>query len=349
MLVRSDGCPGLERTETRAERMNSIRHILVAVKDPTAKALPGVAKGAQLALALGAELTLFQSISVPIYLDGDISYLNQGLADAERCTREACLRDLERIAKKLRQTGLKVAVSAQFDYPVYEAVIREARRVRADLIVAEQHRGHRAASLLHLADWELLRLSPYPVLLVKQPRPYRRPVVLAAVDPDHAYAKPARLDPQILAAGSLIAGALKGTLHAVHAYVPLPVLAFPYGAISEEAVQRIQASSEKFAERKLERELKGMRMPKARRHLIGRHPADAISQVAEETDSSLVVMGAIVRSGLKRLLIGNTAERVLDRLACDVLVVKPKQLLKHIPPKRRGARYVSLPSIPPAM
>ncbi len=326
--------------------MNSIRHILVAVKDPTAKALPGVAKAAQLALALEADLTLFQSISVPLYLDGDMSYLNQGLADAERCTQEACLRDLERIARRLRQKGIKVAVSAQFDYPVYEAVIREARRVRADLIVAEQHRGHRAASLLHLADWELLRLSPFPVLLVKEPRPYRRPVVLAAVDPDHTYAKPARLDREILGAASLIGAALKGTLHAVHAYVPLPVLAFPYGAISEEAVQRIQRNSAQVAERKLERELKGIRVPKARRHLIGRHPADAISQVAAGTGSSLVVMGAMARSGLKRLLIGNTAERVLDRLTCDVLVLKPKQLTKRIPPKRRGARYVSFPTTP---
>jgi universal stress protein E len=326
--------------------MNSIRHILVAVKDPAAKALPGVAKAAQLALALGADLTLFQSISVPLYLDGDISYLNQGLADAERCTQEACLRGLERIARKLRSRGIKVSVSAQFDYPVYEAVIREAARVRANLIVAEQHRGHRAASLLHLTDWELLRLSPVPVLLVKQTRAYRRPVVLAALDPDHTYAKPARLDEEILSAGSLIAGALKGTLHAIHAYVPLPVLAFPYGAISEDAVQRLQANSAQVAGRKLARELKKTRVPQARRHLVGRHPADAISQVAEKTRSSLVVMGAIARSGLKRLLIGNTAERVLDRLACDVLVVKPKQLRKHIPPKRRGARYVSFPATP---
>jgi universal stress protein E len=324
--------------------MNAIRHILVAVKNPTATTLPGVAKAAQLALALGAQVTLFRSISVPIDLDGDITYLNQGLADAEQCTREACLRGLETIARRLRRKGIKVAVSAQFDYPVYEAVIREAARVRADLIVAEQHHGHRAASLLHLADWELLRMSPVPVLLVKQAGAYRRPVVLAAVDPDHTYAKPARLDQEILGAGSLIAGALKGTLHAVHAYVPLPVLAFPQGAISEVAVQRMQASSAQVAGRKLERELKKTQVPESRRHLVGRHPADAISQVADETHSAVVVMGAIARSGLKRLLIGNTAERVLDRLACDVLVVKPKHLIKRVPQKRRGVRYVSFPA-----
>jgi universal stress protein E len=48
-------------------------------------------------------------------------------------------------------------------------------------------------------------------------------------------------------------------------------------------------------------------------------------------------MGAISRSGFKRLLIGNTAERVLDRLTCDILVIKPGHLVNRIPQKRRGA------------
>jgi universal stress protein E len=33
-------------------------------------------------------------------------------------------------------------------------------------------------------------------------------------------------------------------------------------------------------------------------------------------------MGAISRSGLKRIFIGNTAEHTLDSLKCDLLVVK---------------------------
>ena len=33
-------------------------------------------------------------------------------------------------------------------------------------------------------------------------------------------------------------------------------------------------------------------------------------------------MGAVSRSGLQRIFIGSTAERVLDRLPCDLIVVK---------------------------
>jgi universal stress protein E len=45
--------------------------------------------------------------------------------------------------------------------------------------------------------------------------------------------------------------------------------------------------------------------------------------VVKRTRAGIVVMGALSRSGLRRMFIGNTAESVLDALACDVLVVKP--------------------------
>lgn len=319
--------------------MNDIRRILVAVKNPAAKTLPAVLKASQLATAFGAELILFQSIDLPMFVQGDVSYMSDGLADFERCTGEACESSLEVIARNLRRKGIKVSVSAQFDYPIYEAVIREATRLKVDLIVAEQHHGHRAASLLHLTDWELLRLSPVPVLLVKDARAYRSPKILAAVDPDHTYAKPVWLDREILCAGQDIAQALHGTLHAVHAYAPIPVLAFPTGAITEEDVETICARSGEAANKKLKRALRDAELRNVISHVVARHPSDAIAEVAGEIHSSLVVMGAISRTGFKRLLIGSTAERVLDRLPCDVLVIKPASLAKRIPQKRRGLRH----------
>lgn len=326
--------------------MSDLRRILVAIKNPAAKSHPAVLKASQLAKALGAELILFQAISLPPLVEADMSYLNDGLADAERCTSEECEKALEAIARRIRRKGIAVSVSAQFDYPIYEAVIREAARLQADLIVAEQHHGHRAATLLHLVDWELLRLSPVPVLLVKDPRPYRRPKVLAAVDPDHAYAKPVWLDREILDIGEVFAKALHGTLHAVHAYTPVSVLAFPTGAISEDEVEATRRRSADLASRKLRGTLRDAEVANVIPHTVGRHPPDAIVEVADQIHSALVVMGAISRSGFKRLLIGNTAERVLDCLACDVLIVKPSHLIERISTKRRGTVRTRFPPNP---
>jgi universal stress protein E len=326
--------------------MPAIRCILAAIKDPRARRLAGVRKAARLAQAYGARLALFHALAEPVYvggLDGDLSPLYDNPAAVERAVREAALAQLERMARRLRRTGLEVTVSAEWDFPAYEAIVREACRVKAGLIVAEQHPGrHFAARLLHLNDWELLRLAPMPVLLVKSTRALRRPAILAAVDPDHSYGKPLRLDRQILRAGARLAHALHGVLHAGYAYVPLPLTAFSDGALSDHEVERVEVHATRAATRKLERTVNGMGIPRSRQHVLGRHPVDAIAQLAASTRAAIVVMGAISRSGIRRLLIGNTAEKLLDRLACDLLIVKPPRLVKAPARTRRGARYLGV-------
>jgi universal stress protein E len=328
-------------------RMRRIRRILVALKDPAARSLPALGKAAQLARATGAELVLFEALTTAPSVDSDTIEVGH-LREAERRTRESGLTRLERHAQRLRRVGIKVSVSAEWDYPAHEAVIRAAVRAGADLIVAERHAGrHLAAGLLRLTDWELLRLAPLPVLLVKRSGRYRRPRVLAAVDPDRRYAKPAQLDREILEAGTLFARALKGTLHAVHAYSPLPLTAYTHGTLSQEIVVDMQRRSARAAAEKLERLAAPAGIPVRRRHLIARHPSDAIPQAAAATHSAIVVMGALARSGLKRLLIGNTAEQVLDHLPCDLLVIKPSGARPQVSRRRRGVRYLSLPAVVP--
>lgn len=317
--------------------MHSIRRILVAVKDPQGKSL-AVAKAAQLACALGASLELFHSLSSPLFVDAYA--IDNARPDIERDICERCAADLERIAASLRSDGLKVSVSTRWDYPAYEAVIRHAQRVQADLIVAERHpTRHILPGLLHFSDWELLRLSPVPVLLVKTGGTYRRPTVLAAIDPTHAFSKPTRLDAQILEASSTMAAALRGTLHAVHAYIPVPALA-PSG-VSTDTVRVIAARAADDAKRLFEQALAKSGIPHKYRHLVARHPIDAIGDTARAIHSDIVVMGAISRSGLKRLMIGNTAENVLDSLTCDVLIVKPQTFVSKVRATPRGVRYAA--------
>jgi universal stress protein E len=114
--------------------------------------------------------------------------------------------------------------------------------------------------------------------------------------------------------------------------------------INQETVERLQADATAAAERALDGELRTSRIPKSQRHVVGRHPADAIAQTAKETHSAIVVMGAVSRSGLKRLFIGNTAERVLDLLTCDVLIVKPTHFVGRVSRGRRGPRVVTVAS-----
>jgi nucleotide-binding universal stress UspA family protein len=63
-------------------------------------------------------------------------------------------------------------------------------------------------------------------------------------------------------------------------------------------------------------------------------PADVLIACAAELKASLLVMGAVSRSGLSHFHIGNTAEAVIDGVTCDVLVVKPRQFKTAVPRKR---------------
>jgi universal stress protein E len=51
--------------------------------------------------------------------------------------------------------------------------------------------------------------------------------------------------------------------------------------------------------------------------------------VAEGIDD-LVVMGTVARAGIAGMLIGNTAERVLRKLRCSVLIVKPDRSVSPV-------------------
>jgi universal stress protein E len=300
-----------------------------------------VLKAAQIARACGAQIELYHDLDTPMYTDlyalGDSE-----LPDLQRNMQQQALHRLENIADRLRQHSLKVSVCAEWDFPAYEAIVRRAIRIKADLIVSAAHVGrHRLPSLMRLTDWELVRLSPYPVLIVKNPHPYRHPAVLTAVDPTHAFSKPLQLDKCILHMGRTLSEGLKGTLHAVHAYARVPGGSLPSVGITPALIDRIARRAERVARVNLDQALRSTRIARSRRHLIARDPVNAIVEAATKSRSAIVVMGAVSRSGIKRLLIGNTAERILDDLSCDILVVKPPKFRVRVPRATRGPHWLA--------
>jgi universal stress protein E len=257
-------------------------------------------------------------------------------------------RKLESLAARDASLQVPTTVSVDWDYPTHEAIVRRAHLIRADLIVAECHRGRRMLPwLIHVTDSELLRTSPVPVLLVRTPQPYDHPLVLAAIDPTHAHGKPEKLDREILSAAGRIARALSGSVHAMHACLPVP-LDVPSSAIRTDAsAAQLYRAVRARARTLFERVARHARIPRARRHLIDTNSVLAIPETAHNLGADLVVMGAVARSGLKRVFIGNTAERALGALHCDVLVVKPRRFVSHVDDDVRGARLVApqMPSV----
>lgn len=321
-----------------------LKRILVAIADCENQKSVALAKAAALASRTGATLTLFHSLYNPeIAGEGLLGpdTLERDIEAAVRARKEM----LGKLAAALGRDGVRVRVRVRWDYPVHESIVREVLRAKSDLVVAESQRHTRLARVvLSNTDWQLIRLCPCPVLFVKTARPYDRARILAAVDPMHAHAKPAALDADILAMAQGLAQAFNGRLHAAHVYqfatpftsgvlmepVPLPV------SVSARQLERVREEFEAIVGKHV--------LPARRRHLRAGSAVLELPAIAERIGAGVVVMGAISRSGLKRLFVGHTAERVIDRLACDVLVLKPAGFRTPVP--RRGSlRPVVLPPI----
>jgi universal stress protein E len=177
-------------------------------------------------------------------------------------------------------------------------------------------------------DWHLIRGCPVPLLLTKTKPWTELAVILAAVDPTHVNDKPIALDRGILDWAQTLAGATHGSVHAVHAYLPvalsaevatgMPVIlsAMTPKMMEEErlaALEQVRSLCDPFS---IGSQQTSVRLGVA---------SDVIPSFADEVGAAVVVMGAISRSGLERIFIGSTAERVLEQLPCDVLVIKPAE------------------------
>jgi universal stress protein E len=306
---------------------NPFRSILVAIEFPHDRQQPALKRAVELARRTGAKLILFHGAYDP-YATG---------TGADRPTMERrvgqCLADrraaLEKLAAPWRKEGLRISVNTAWSYPAADGIVHEVSRSKCNLVIAGSRR-HRFGARLFLAptDWELLRLCPVPLLLVRRTAPYGKTRVLAAIDPLHAHAKPARLEARILDASQALATASSGTLDVVHAWQPLSLL-MPgiYGPAMATGIDpATEAQHLKFVKRSLKRSVARIELPPRRLHLESGAPESVLPALARRLRADVVVMGAVSRHGLDRLFIGSTAERTIDHLPCDVLVVKPRQI-----------------------
>ena len=145
----------------------------------------------------------------------------------------------------------------------------------------------------------------------------------------------------MLQLGRRMSRRLRGSLHAVHAYAQVPAGSFPATALTPASIEQIEKDAERAARTAFDRILQNWPITRAHRYLIARDPVNAIAEAAQHSRSAIVVLGAISRSGIKRLIIGNTAERILDQLRCDILVVKPGKFRNPVRRSSRGVRLLT--------
>jgi universal stress protein E len=224
-----------------------------------------------------------------------------------------------------------------WDNPVFHGVLRRVQESSPDLVVKDTH--HHSVirrTLLTNTDWNLIRTCPAPLLLAKPGEWHESPRFLVALDPGHLGDKPAALDHDILDAAELLSSRLGGEMDAVHAFFPAALLAAVTTIAGVPVMTGMSADEIVETERQRVAEMLGQvvgqhDLPAQRIHLEQGSAMDVLPRVVERLGADVLVMGAVSRSRLQELFVGSTAERVLDRIACDVLVVKPGDFLEKLP------------------
>jgi len=299
--------------------LHRIRRILVALDvDPDGGALTtgsryAVDHALELAPALDASVLLFHSTATDEVWDPNTD------AYATAREREAGKRTpgLEQAEARLRAAGVSVELALTTE-TAWLGIIHRVLRDGIDLVIAgkrneNDRRGHRLGSV----SMKLLRKCPCAVWVVKPEGAAIPERVLAATD----------LTPvgeRVVEYAAFVADLASADLHVVHSFQrPLHIQLEGEESIANfakhQSRERLQELKEQVSQAKCSR--------KASYYVGIDSPTHAILHCQEETDADLVVMGTVSRGGVAGLLVGNTAERLLGRLDCSLLTVKPEDFV----------------------
>lgn len=243
------------------------------------------------------------------------------------------LKELNRLISPIKDKGIPISAKVFVGTPFIE-IIREVLRNKHDLIMitAEGKSGLRE-TLFSTTTMHLMRKCPCPVWALKATKRGRFARILAAVDLDPSDEVKSQLNAKIIQLAASLAQSERSKLHVIHTWSLygesfLSTLGRVQGSEMDEAVSKAKKLHKKWLEGFLEEYAPGI--PKRQIHLMHGDAGRLIPELARRKRIELFVMGTVGRTGIPGLLIGNTAERILQCVTCSVLAVKPDGFISPV-------------------
>lgn len=256
--------------------------------------------------------------------DMDEARLEQIAADESR-------RQLEEALASVPHGGAAFPLKVLRGRP-FVAIIREVLQEGHDLVLVAAPESMGVAERLMIPSLarHLLRKCPAPVWLMRPPAgPLRR--IGVAVDADDEEGVRIALDRSLVAAGAAVASAYSASLVVFHALQLFPSeVVLRYRAdVPEDAVAALVARARGRVHRYLENVARSPGS-RATSQLLEGTAVVEIPRFVARANLDLLVMGTVGRVGIKGLLIGNTAEEILQRVNCSILALKPEGFVSPV-------------------
>jgi nucleotide-binding universal stress UspA family protein len=288
---------------------------IVAATDFSGTAEGATDWGAQLARTHGARLVLVHALLpaiTPTAAPEFVPLPAEIYEEERRAVKEA----LEKRAAALRQTGCTVETQLEIG-PAVSTILDATLRYKADLLVV----GTRGLTgfkriLVGSTAARLVRDASCPVLTVHPEATRHRPVHRILVPTDFSQDAARALE----AAGRILGPVIDhARVTLLHVYRTTQDIVTPWPApVLVEASRDVETGAGSCSTRPLRRPEPASKSSSRR----AGYPAEVIDEEARRIAADVIAMGTHGRSGLKRLFLGSTAERVLPAAPCPVLTVR---------------------------
>lgn len=234
---------------------------------------------------------------------------------------------LDKIITLLQKKGLRIQAKVLQGIPFLE-IIRKVLHNKHDLVItAVQPRKNLKDKMFGSTAVRLMRKCPCPVWAIKTSQVHAFNRIMAAVDPDPMNEKKTALNHKIIELSTSLAEMEKSDLYVVHCWAKYPelLMGFGYTDLPPIMVDNILYDTKNIHKKWLNEFMQKISIKRGLccAKLVPGDPGEQIPKLAKKEKVDLIVMGTVCRVGIPGLLIGNTAEKVLNQVDCSLLTIKP--------------------------
>lgn len=305
-------------------------HTILFVSDVLADDVGALKQALRIADANNAALSAF-IVCPPLpkelaqYKDGFKTSLIQRLVESIRAAREA---------SQVSETAVSLDIEVEGGGMPAERIIRHVLKHADDLLI-KRAAGNEVDRGIKAVDMELLRKCPCPVWLC---RPIRREwnttKVAVAIDPQCHEPEGRDLSERLLQVSRSLADQCDGELHIVSCWdypYENSLRNSPWIHMPDHEVHRTVNNACNLNRAALDKTIAysgiGGRLQVA--HVRG-SPDRMIPGYVKQEGIDILVMGTVARKGIPGFFIGNTAENVVQNLACSLLTLKPNGFVSPV-------------------
>lgn len=269
-------------------------HVLVAT-DLSPRAGLALIRAAQLAHEHGARLTVLHVVPAEIVAD---------MADPARRTVEAHL------VEYLDSAPVDIAIRRG---PAAGEIAAEAAEHEVDLVVVGAHGADWPNDVLLGSTAEnLVRMTPAPVLLVKQPTTAAYRTVILAVDMSPPAADSARLATRMTPTADH---------YLVHVCTVVGENLMRMYGVGDDQIETLRRTSTRQAREHIAQLTETLNPRPSQVKITSGHPRTRVLELCRSWAADLVVVGTGARSPMSYAVLGSVAQHVMRQTRADVLVV----------------------------